>query len=78
MTFKKADWEDWEHDYSVTNMGFGIQLTVAKCKDNWIWQMGSLSFVFKQGKSKSETMAKANAEYAFHRYVQENLEKCTE
>ena len=78
MTFKKADWEEWESDYSVAKMAFGIQLTVTKCKDNWIWQMGNLSFVFKQGKSKSETMAKANAEYAFHRYVQENIEKCTE
>jgi hypothetical protein len=37
MYFKKAKWEEWENDYSV-----------AKGKDKWIWQMGNLSFVFKQ------------------------------
>jgi hypothetical protein len=48
MYFKKAKWEEWENDYSVAKMAFGIQLTVAKGKDKWIWQMGNLSFVFKQ------------------------------
>ena len=76
MYFKKAKWEEWENDYSVAKMAFGIQLTVAKGKDKWIWQMGNLSFVFKQGKVKNEFVAKANAEHAFYVYVEENLAKC--
>ena len=79
MQFKEANWEEWESGYSVAKMAFGIQLTVTKCKDNWIWQIGNLSFVFEQGKVKNEFVAKANAEHAFHlyfQYVQENLEKC--
>ena len=30
MQFKKANWEEWEHDYSVAKMAFGIQLTIAE------------------------------------------------
>lgn len=78
MTFKKAKWEEQGTEYSEAKLPFGIQLTVAKGKDKWIWQMGNLSFVFKQGKSKNEFVAKANAEHAFHQYVLENLEKSLE
>jgi hypothetical protein len=78
MTFKQAKWEAWESVYSVARMAFGIQLTIVKSEDKWIWETGNLSFVVKQGKCNSESMAKANAERAFHRYVMENLEKCTE
>ena len=77
MKFKKTNWEEWDSDYSVAKVAFGIQLTIAKSEDKWVWQMGNLSFVFKQGKSKDEAMAKAMAEHSFHRYVIENLEKCT-
>lgn len=78
MEFKKANWQEWGREYSVAKMAFGIQLTVAKSEDTWIWQMGNLSFVFKLGKAKNEAMAKAMAEEASHLYVEENLEKCTE
>jgi hypothetical protein len=78
MNFKTAKWEEWKNDYSVAKMAFGIQLTVTKSKDKWIWQMGNLSFVFNQGEVKNEFVAKANAEHAFHLYVQENIEKCIE
>ena len=78
MEFKKANWEEWEDGYSVANMPFGIQLTIAKGEDKWVWQMGNFSFVFKQGKVKNEFVAKAKAEHAFHQYVIENLDKCTE
>ena len=76
MNFKKAEWKELGNDYSVAKMAFGIQLTVAKGKDKWIWQVGNLSFVFKQGKAKNEFVAKANAEHAFYVYVEENLAKC--
>lgn len=78
MTFRQAKWEAWGRDYSVAKMAFGIHLTIRQSDEKWVWEMGNLSFVFKQGKSKDEAMAKAKAEQAFHRYVMENLEKCTE
>jgi len=78
MTFKKANWEKRSDGYYVANVAFGIQLTAGKSFDKWIWQMGNLAFVFKQGKVKNEFVAKANAEHAFHLYVEENLDKCTE
>ena len=79
MNFKQVEWEKRSDGYYVANVAFGIQLTVGKSFDNWIWQIGNLSFVFEQGKVKNEFVAKANAEHAFHlyfQYVQENLEKC--
>jgi len=78
MNFKKAKWVEWENDCSVANMAFGIQLTVYEYDGEWIWEMGNVAFTFKQGKSKNGFVAKANAEHAFHQYVIENLEKCTE
>ena len=78
MQFKEAEWESRKGTEEVANMAFGIQLIVYKYDGEWIWRMGNLSFVFKRGKVKNEAVAKAMAEHAFHLYVLENLEKCTE
>jgi hypothetical protein len=78
MTFKKPEWESRKGTEVVANMAFSIQLTVYEYDGEWIWKMGNLSFGFKQGRAKDKERAKKKAEHAFHLYVLENLDMCTE
>ena len=78
MQFKEAEWESRKGTEVVANVAFGIQLTVFEYEGEWIWLMGNEDFTFKKGKSGNVFMAKIMAEHAFHQYVIENLEKCTE
>ena len=79
MKFKPVEWEKRGNGY-FASVAFGMQLTVRKQWDNWIWEIGNLSSVFDHGRSDNERTAKANAEYFFQQYVQyvENIGKCTE
>lgn len=78
MTFKRAEWESRKGTEEVANMAFGIQLMVYEYDEEWVWQVVNETFIFNQGKSKNDFVAKVMAEHAFQLYVLENLEKCTE
>ena len=74
MKTNTVEWKKRGNGYFVANVEYGMKLSVRRESDNWncnwIWEVGNLSSVFQSGKSDSERMAKAAAEYEFKKYQQ--------
>ena len=78
MVFKKIEWEKKSASDFVADVAFGIQLTVHESRLGWCWDMGNLTYVFKQGRCNKMETAFKNVTKAFQNYVSENIIKCCE
>jgi hypothetical protein len=82
--FKPVAWVD-DYDYgtrivnrSEARVAFGMMLNVARRHDKWYWGFGNEYSVISKGSCVHVEKAKANAEQAFQKYVEDNLTLCME
>lgn len=78
MKFKKANWKPETETREHVDLAFGLEGDVWEYKGACIWSIGDKYSTYSKGRAKGKEQAKSKAEHAFHQYVMENLEKCTE
>lgn len=73
----KEKWKQVSETFQLAYMGYGIDIEVRRLKNgSWAWEMGTAWDTFRRGICASVGIAKREAENAYHRYVEENLEDC--
>ena len=58
------------------NLPFGMEITIRKIKNSYLWDFGNGYQTLKTGKSTTLEGAKKNSQKAFKNHLAEELKKC--
>ena len=78
MKFKAIEWQQETGTREHADLAFKLEVDVWDYNNACMWAIGDRHDTYAKGRCNTRERAKAKAEHAFHRYVLENLEKCTE